>query len=92
MNLISELYYYYYLYYFRVVGKPLNYTMVDFHSSRPGHDLRYAISGQLLKTLGWEPTTKLSERIIEFSQWMLDNPRWLAMDPSLASETASCLI
>ena len=23
-----------------VVGKPLNYTMVDFHSSRPGHDLR----------------------------------------------------
>jgi len=76
----------------RVVGKPLNYTMVDFHSSRPGHDLRYAISGQLLKTLGWEPTTKLSERIIEFSQWMLDNPRWLAMDPRLASETASCLI
>ena len=25
-----------------VVGKELNYTMVDFHSSRPGHDLRYA--------------------------------------------------
>ena len=46
------------------VGRPLNYTMVDFHSSRPGHDLRYAISGQLLKELGWEPTTRLSERII----------------------------
>ena len=25
-----------------VVGKPLNYTMVDFHSSRPGHDLRWS--------------------------------------------------
>ena len=22
------------------LGKELNYTMVDFHSSRPGHDLR----------------------------------------------------
>ena len=23
-----------------VMGKELNYTMVDFHTSRPGHDLR----------------------------------------------------
>ena len=28
-----------------VIGKPLKYEMVDFHSSRPGHDLRYALSG-----------------------------------------------
>lgn len=60
-----------------VVGKELNFTMVDFHSSRPGHDLRYAISGELLKSLGWEPRTKLSERIGQFTKWMLDNPRWL---------------
>lgn len=60
-----------------VVGKELNFTMVDFHSSRPGHDLRYAISGELLKRLGWEPRTKLSERIDQFTKWMLDNPRWL---------------
>ena len=26
-----------------VVGKELNFTMVDFHSSRPGHDLRYVL-------------------------------------------------
>ena len=26
-------------------GKELNYEMVDFHSSRPGHDLRYALDG-----------------------------------------------
>jgi len=60
-----------------VVGNELNYTMLDFHSSRPGHDLRYAISGELLKSLGWEPKTKLSERIAEFTHWMLENPRWL---------------
>jgi len=61
----------------KAVGKELKYQMVDFHSSRPGHDLRYAISGELLKGLGWEPKTKLSERIEEITRWMLDNPRWL---------------
>ena len=77
----------------KTVGKPLNYTMVDFHSSRPGHDLRYAIDGALLEKLGWVPKTRLSERIMEFSRWMLSNPRWLAMDPgTLNTDTASCLL
>ena len=31
----------------------LKYEMVDFHSSRPGHDLRYALDGGLMKSLGW---------------------------------------
>jgi len=59
------------------MGKELKYQMVDFHSTRPGHDLRYAIDGQLLKNLGWEPKVKLSERVKEFAKWMLENPRWL---------------
>ena len=58
-------------------GKDLNYEMVDFHSSRPGHDLRYAMSGDYLKSLGWEPKIKLSERINEMVQWSLSNTRWL---------------
>ena len=37
--------------------------MVDFHTSRPGHDLRYSLSPDLLSNLGWEPKIKLSERI-----------------------------
>jgi dTDP-glucose 4,6-dehydratase len=59
------------------VGKPLNYEMVDFHSSRPGHDMRYALDGGLLKSLGWEPKIKLSERIKEMVDWTLANERWL---------------
>jgi dTDP-glucose 4,6-dehydratase len=58
-------------------GKELNYEMVDFHSSRPGHDLRYAMSGEYLKSLGWEPKIKLSERISDMVQWSLANTRWL---------------
>lgn len=58
-------------------GQELNYEMVDFHTSRPGHDLRYALDGRLLKSLGWEPKIKLSERIKEMVDWTLANDRWL---------------
>ena len=61
----------------RATGKELKYQIVDYHSSRPGHDLRYDLSGDLLKRLGWEPNIKLSEGIEEITRWMLDNPRWL---------------
>ena len=58
-------------------GRELQYEMVDFHSSRPGHDLRYALSGELLKSLGWEPRIKFSERVKEVVEWTLANNRWL---------------
>ena len=61
----------------KVQGKELNYQMNDFHSARPGHDLRYALDGGLLKSLGWEPSIKLSERINDMTQWTLANDRWL---------------
>ena len=41
------------------------YELIDNHSSRPGHDLRYSLSPKLLKDLGWEPKIKLSKRIEE---------------------------
>jgi dTDP-glucose 4,6-dehydratase len=58
-------------------GRELNYEMTDFHTSRPGHDMRYALDGGLLKSLGWEPKIKLSERIGEMVKWTLQNERWL---------------
>lgn len=58
-------------------GRELVYEMTDFHTSRPGHDLRYALDGGLLKQLGWEPKIKLSERIQEVVKWTLENDRWL---------------
>ena len=59
-------------------GKELKYEMVDFHSQRPGHDLRYAMSGDYLKSLGWEPRIKFSERVKQVVNWTLQNERWLA--------------
>ena len=61
----------------KVQNKELIYELVDNHSSRPGHDLRYSLSPKLLKDLGWEPKIKLSQRIEEVVKWSLKNNRWL---------------
>lgn len=58
-------------------GKELKYDLVDFHSSRPGHDLRYALDGGKMKELGWEPAKSVRERIAEVTTWTLNNERWL---------------
>ena len=57
--------------------KELNYNMVDFHSSRPGHDLRYSLSGDYMRELGWETKISLTQRISEVVKWTLENERWL---------------
>ena len=59
------------------VGKKLKYRMVDFHSSRPGHDLRYALNGNLMKRLGWKPKISINKRIDQVVKWTLKNDRWL---------------
>ena len=61
----------------KVQGKELNYQMNDFHSARPGHDLRYSLSGEYMESLGWKPKIALSERIEQVVNWTLANDRWL---------------
>ena len=58
-------------------GKDLKYEMVDFHSSRPGHDLRYALDGEYMRKLGWEPKHSMKDRITEVVEWSLANPEWI---------------
>lgn len=59
-----------------VQNKELNYEMVDFHSSRPGHDLRYALDGNKMKNLGWTPQP-VKDRLAQTVEWTLANDRWL---------------
>ena len=59
-------------------GKELNYEMVDFHSSRPGHDLRYALDGDKMKEMGWTPKP-VKQRLEEVVQWTLENERWMTI-------------
>ncbi len=59
------------------LGKPLRYEMVDFHSSRPGHDLRYALDGERMRSLGWQIPMSFEESLRKTIQWSISNPRWL---------------
>ena len=61
------------------VGKEPVYELIDFHTSRPGHDLRYALSGEYMKELGWEPRLTLQERIKEVVDWSLTNKEWIEL-------------
>ncbi len=61
-----------------VQGKELFYEMVDFHSQRPGHDLRYALDGDKMKGMGWEPQP-VHKRLEEVVKWTLENERWLTI-------------
>tara|TARA_B100000085_G_scaffold142318_1_gene129544 strand:- start:265 stop:1287 length:1023 start_codon:yes stop_codon:yes gene_type:complete len=61
-----------------VQGKPLFHKMVDFHSTRPGHDLRYALSGEKMSKMGWEPQN-IRDRIREVVEWTLANERWIKL-------------
>jgi dTDP-glucose 4,6-dehydratase len=60
-----------------IQGKPLHYEMVDFHSSRPGHDLRYALDGSKMAALGWVPRIDIAERLEQVVNWSLKNKEWL---------------
>ena len=57
-------------------GKKLNYEMVDFHSQRPGHDLRYALDGNKMKEMGWTPQP-VKDRLQQTVECTLKNDRWL---------------
>lgn len=61
-----------------VQNKPLNYEMIDFHTSRPGHDLRYALDGTKMKNMGWTPSSAY-DKLEEVVHWTLRNDRWLAI-------------
>lgn len=66
----------------RVPGKTLRYSMVNFHESRPGHDLRYGLDGTKLKTCGWVPPKTIRESVDKIVDWYLkpDNLVWLGRD------------
>jgi len=61
----------------KIVGRTLLYEMVDFHSSRPGHDLRYALDGGKMERMGWKPTVAFEDSLTKTVKWYLNNPRWL---------------
>ena len=62
-----------------IVGKTLQYELVDFHSSRPGHDLAYRMRDDLIRSLGWKRPMNLEQSLEKTVRWYLSNPKWLGL-------------
>lgn len=61
----------------KFMGKPLKYELIDFHTSRPGHDLRYALDGKKLADAGWKAPYTLEQSLKSTVEWTLAHPEWL---------------
>lgn len=61
-----------------IQGKELKYDLIDFHSARPGHDLRYSLSGVKMRNIGWTPQP-VRDRLREVVEWTLANERWIKL-------------
>jgi dTDP-glucose 4,6-dehydratase len=61
----------------KFIGKELKYELIDFHSSRPGHDLRYGLDGSKIYDLGWNPKFNFEDSLEKTVKWTLNNLEWL---------------
>ena len=61
----------------KILGKPKNIEYTDFHSSRPGHDMRYALGAGTLQSWGWVPPVPLESSLERTVRWYLKNKEWL---------------
>jgi dTDP-glucose 4,6-dehydratase len=56
-------------------GDHVEYVNVD--GTRPGHDLRYALTGEKMANLGWKPPVPLRESLDRTIKWTVANRSWL---------------
>jgi dTDP-glucose 4,6-dehydratase len=61
-------------------GKELKFKFEDFHTTRPGHDLRYALDGTKLAEAGWVAPIPLEQSLKATVEWTKAHPEWLWRD------------
>lgn len=58
--------------------KTIDERLIAYVTDRKGHDRRYGMAPDKIKTeLGWYPKTSFEEGIIKTIDWYLDNPEWI---------------
>ena len=61
----------------KFMNKDLDYELIDFHSNRPGHDLRYGLDGSKLFNMGFKLPINFEESLRKTVEWTLENIKWL---------------
>jgi len=61
----------------KIIGKELKFEMINFHTDRPGHDLRYSLDGSKLFSLGFKLPLNFEESLKNTILWTLENKVWI---------------
>ncbi len=61
----------------KLMGKELNYKLVNFHDSNPGHDSHYGLDGAKLRELGWQPPLDFEKSLKNTIEWQQRNSGWI---------------
>jgi len=51
-------------------------ALIDHVPDRPGHDRRYSLSSDKVRTLGWQPAVRFAEGLERTVGWYRDNAWW----------------
>ena len=63
----------------KIMNKP--FSLIEYVSDRPGHDLRYSVDfSKLQNKLGWSLKYNLKNGIIDTIDWYLNNKDWFKKD------------
>jgi len=57
-----------------ILGKPE--SLIQYITDRPGHDRRYALNVDKIKSLGWRPRHDFDSALERTVRWYVENPWW----------------
>ena len=52
---------------------------INVEGTRPGHDLRYALDGEKLMSMGWSPPVPFEKSLERTVNWTVKNPVWVSL-------------
>ncbi len=51
-------------------------SLIEHVEDRKGHDFRYSLNSEKIRSLGWEPDVSIEDGLKKTVQWYLDNKEW----------------
>lgn len=60
-----------------LMGKELDYELVDTHTQRPGHDPHYGLDMTKMRSLGWKAPVDWKESLKNIITWQKEHDEWM---------------
>lgn len=60
-----------------LMGKELDYELVDFHKDNPAHDIHYGLQDNKLRASGWKQPKSFEDSMKDTIAWQIRHPEWM---------------